>query len=132
MGGTTAVAPLYHAVEGLRLLLDVGIEEVRRDSLSKTARCLDHADRMGVRVQSPRDAERRGPMVILDLPGAETVAQALKQDRVHVDSRKNRLLRLAPFVWNTEQEIDRAFDSLNERLRGQDFRSPAARPGPVP
>lgn len=119
LGGTTAVAPLYHSVEGLRLLLGAGIDQVRADSLSKTAHCIDHADRLGLPVRSPRASDRRGPMFILDVPDAEKVSQSLKREGVFVDSRRNHLLRMAPFVWNTEEEIHRAFGIIGDIIHGR-------------
>jgi len=35
--GDRFVAPMYHAVEGVKILLDVGLDAVREDSLEKTA-----------------------------------------------------------------------------------------------
>ena len=31
--GTTPIAPLYHSVEGLKIMLDIGLEEVEKDVL---------------------------------------------------------------------------------------------------
>ncbi len=132
MGGTPAIAPLYHAIEGLRLLLGAGIERVREDSLSKTARCIELADRLGLSVRSPLDPAHRGPMFILNVPQAEGVAAALKREGVYVDSRRNRLLRMAPFVWNTEEEIDQAFEILSRVLRQHRSAGAGALRGPVP
>lgn len=119
LGGTTAVAPLYHAVEGLRILLEVGIEAVRQDSLEKTTRCIEWADRLGLPIRSPRDPSRRGAMVILDVPGAERISALLKARGIFTDSRKDHLLRLAPFVWNSLEEVDRAFFELERFVRGE-------------
>ena len=47
LGGTTAVASLYHAVEGVRLLLDTGLEEVRAHSLALTERSIERAEAAG-------------------------------------------------------------------------------------
>ena len=67
LAGTTAVASMYHAVEGLRVLLDVGIAAVRADTLEKGARAIARADALGLALVSPREgraarrhARRRG------------------------------------------------------------------------
>lgn len=116
LGGTTAIAPLYHAVEGVRLLLEVGLEEVRRYSLSLTGRALEHIDHAGLSLCSPREAERRSAMIILEAKRADLLCAALKRKHVYTDSRKGRYLRLAPFVWNTRQEVDRTFDLVEEMI----------------
>ena len=127
LGGTTAVAPLYHAVEGVRLLLEVGLDAVRADSLEKTAYCIARADDAGLALRSPRPAERRGAMVILDVPAAGRLCAHLKTHGIYTDSRQDRYLRLAPFVWNTRGELARAFDAIEGAVA-----EGAHRDGPAP
>jgi kynureninase len=132
LGGTTAVAPLYHAVEGLRVLLGAGIDAVRADTLEKTAHAIARADAAGLQVRSPRDA-RRGAMVILEIEGADRLCEWLKTRAVYTDSRQGRFLRMAPFVYNTAGEIDAAFEAIAEGVAAgahRTFDVPAAG-GPV-
>lgn len=135
VGGTTAVASMYHAVEGVRLLLDAGLHDVRSHSLRLTDRALSHADAIDVPIRSPREDTRRGAMVILEVPDADRLCAYLKTHHIYTDSRKGRYLRMAPFVWNTASEVDRTFDVLREALREGAYRSlsidTAAPSGPV-
>ena len=116
LAGTTAVASMYHAVEGLRVLLDVGIAAVRADTLAKGARAIARADALGLPLVSPREAERRGAMLVVEVEAADRLAAWLKTQGVYVDSRRGRSLRLAPFVWNTPGDVDRLFDAVEEAL----------------
>ena len=116
LGGTTAVASLYHAVEGVRLLLEAGLADVRADSLAKTDLALRRADEAGLALRSPRESERRSAMVILDVPSADKLCAHLKRQHIYTDSRQGRYLRLAPFVWNTMEEIERTFDAIAEAV----------------
>ena len=133
LGGTTAVASMYHAVEGLRVLLDVGIEAVRADTLAKGARALDRADALGLPVRSPREDARRGAMVVLESDDADQLVRWLKTRGVFADSRRGRLVRFAPFVWNPASDVDRLFDALAEALETGDHlaMAPADEGGPV-
>ena len=133
LAGTTAVASMYHAVEGLRVLLGVGIEAVRADSLAKTDRALERADALGLRVRSPREPERRGAMVILEVEAADRLCTHLKTRGVYTDSRQGRALRLAPFVWNPLSDVDRAFDEIGAALETGAYRTAEqpAEGGPV-
>ena len=117
LGGTTAVASMYHAVEGVRLLLEAGLSAVRTYSSRLTGLCIERAEAARLTLRSPRAAARRGAMVILDVPAADRLCAYLKQHNLFADSRQGRYLRLAPFVWNTEDEVHRAFDLLTEALR---------------
>lgn len=117
LGGTTAVASFYHAVEGVRLLLDLGLEAVRTHSLSLTDQAIEHVESLeGVTLRSPLGREERSAMLLLDVPDAERLAACLKQHHVYVDSRRDQVLRMAPFVWNTTDEIDRTFEVLDTIL----------------
>ena len=116
LAGTTAVASMYHAVEGLRVLLEAGVDAVRADTIAKSARALERADLLGLTVRSPREAERRGAMVVLEVPDADRMVAWLKTQGVFVDGRKGEVLRLAPFVWNPPSDVDRLFDAVAEAL----------------
>jgi kynureninase len=121
MSGTPAVASMYHAVEGLRILLDVGREAVRQDSLEKTERCLSHARALSLTVRSPIAPQQRAAMVILEVDRADLLCAHLKTRGIYTDSRKQRYLRMAPYVWNTLGDIDRAFEVIGEALKAGDY-----------
>ncbi|MFB6272329.1 MAG: aminotransferase class V-fold PLP-dependent enzyme [Salinibacter sp.] len=116
LGGTTAVAPMYHAVEGLRILLDLGLDAVRAHSLRLTDRAIEHADSLDVSLRSPRAPEQRSALVLLELPEAERLAAFLKAHHVYTDSRRDEVVRMAPFVWNTVEDVDRAFALIDQAL----------------
>lgn len=133
LAGTTAVASMYHAVEGLRVLLGAGLEAVRADTLAQGTRALARAEASGLTVRSPREAERRGAMVVLDVDHADRLVAWLKTRGVYADSRRGRLLRFSPFVWTTEADVDRLFDAIDEaRATGAHLTHEApAEAGPV-
>jgi kynureninase len=132
LGGTTAVAPMYHAVEGARILLDVGLDAVRAHSLALTDLAIERADAADLSVRSPRPPEQRGAMVVLEVPEAEPLSLHLKDQHIYTDSRRNEVLRMAPFLWNTAEEVHRTFDCIEEALASGTYRerSPSS-PGPV-
>ena len=123
LGGTTAVAPMYHAVEGVRILLDLGLDAVRDHSLALTDRAIEHANSLDVTLRSPRSRDERSAMILLNVPDAERLVEFLKQHDVYADSRRDEVLRMAPFVWNTTDDIDRAFDLIEKALSTGTYRS---------
>ena len=132
LGGTTAVAPMYHAVEGVRILLELGLDAVREHSLSLTALAIERADAAELSLRSPRAPEVRSAMVLLEVPDAEQMTTYLKAHDIYTDSRRNEVVRMAPFLWNTEAEVHRTFDRIEEGLDTGDYRDvtvPSA--GPV-
>ena len=131
LGGTTAVAPLYHAVEGVRSLISAGLDMVREDSLRKTEICLSRSEEAGLAVRSPRASDARGAMVVLEVEHADLFSTFLKQHRILTDSRLGRYLRLAPFVWNPTEEVEAAMDFIVHAARSREYLSAATRFGPV-
>ncbi|GAB5521904.1 MAG: aminotransferase class V-fold PLP-dependent enzyme [Rhodothermales bacterium] len=117
LGGTTSVASHYHAVEGLRLFLDLGIDRMYADVMEKSGYAIERARAAGLTLRSPIHTERRSAMLLFDVPYADRLSAYLKQHRVYTDSRKGALLRMAPFVWNTQDDLDCAFDLIGEAVR---------------
>src|SRR5690606_28489580 len=133
LAGPTAAASLCHAVEGLGVLLEAGLDAGRADSLAKTALAIERAEAAGLTLRSPREPERRGAMVLLAVEEAGALCEWLKPQGVFTDSRRGEVLRLAPFVWNTEADVERAFDVIADGLRSGAYRgyeAPASA-GPV-
>lgn len=133
LGGTTAIAPLYHAVEGVKVLLEAGMDEVERYVLHLVEVAHRAANALHVSLRSPTDPSRRSALVMLDVPRADLLCTWLKQKQIFTDSRKGHLLRFAPFVWNTEAEIERTFAEIALALETGEYLlvQPEAGHGPV-
>ena len=116
LGGTTAIAPLYHAVEGVRLLLDVGLDAVHAHIQQMTDLVWERAETAPFAIRSPRDPAERSALLVLEVPHAHHLCEYLKTKHIYTDSRQDQFLRMAPFVWNTNDEIERALDALVEVL----------------
>jgi kynureninase len=113
---------MYHAVEGVRVLLELGLDAVRDHSIALTDLAIEHADALDIPLRSPRSPEERSAMVLLEVPEAERLTAHLKEQGVYTDSRRNQVLRMAPFVWNTADEIDRAFNRIGDALSDGTYR----------
>ena len=156
LAGTTAIASLYHAIEGLRVLLEPGLEAVRADSLAKTALAIERLEASGVaasgetasdgeapdglasgarglRLRSPREAERRGAMVVIEAERADLLCAWLKTRGVYTDSRRGEVVRFAPWVWNTREDVERCIDAMVEGVQTGEYLTYAPPPeaGPV-
>lgn len=116
LGGTTAVASLYHAVEGVRLLLEAGLDAVHAHTQRLSQIVIDRAADAAFSMRSPRDARERSALLVLEVPDAHRLCEYLKTEGVYTDSRKDRFIRMAPFVWNTADDVHRALDVLTQAL----------------
>ena len=132
LGGTTPVASLYHAVEGLRVLLGLGMDPVEAHVRALTGEAGEAARRLGLRLVSPTDEAARSALVVLAVDDADRLAAHLKAEGVLTDARRGTLLRLAPFVWNGSDDVARAFSVLGHALRTGAHRTAVLdRSGPV-
>lgn len=122
LGGTTAVAPLYHAVEGVRILLDLGLDAVRSHSLNLTQVAIERAVDAGLSLRSPHPPAARSAMILLEVPDAQKLTAFLKQNAIYTDSRRDEVLRMAPFLWNTPDDVHRTFDRIEEALASGVYR----------
>ena len=120
-GGTSAIASFYHAVEGIRILLHAGLERIRQDSLQKTDYCIQRASQLGMNIHSPLMPQERSAMFIASVPKADLLSAYLKSKHIYTDSRKGHLLRMAPFVWNTMEELKITFDNIAETLQSKSY-----------
>ena len=113
--GTPAVLPAMFSRVGLELIREAGIETIRRDSIRRSARIIERADASDVPVATPRDAERRGGIVCLRPAHAEALTARLKA-RGFVASHRDGI-RIAPHFYNTDDEVERFMDALDDELR---------------
>ena len=72
----------------------------------EVARILALADEAGFKVGSPREPNRRGGTVCLDLPESVRVCEALLAQDVLLDHRPGVGLRLAPHFYTRDDEVD--------------------------
>jgi kynureninase len=119
--GTPHVLSLAPLVGALGLVLQAGVEALRRKSLRLTAYLRQEAERRlaahGVRVVTPAEDHRRGGHLTLSHPQAGRLSRALRARGVVPDFRPPDLLRLAPApLYTSFAECRRAADVLEEIL----------------
>ncbi len=112
--GTPNVPAMYAARAGYRIVNEVGVAAIRAKSLRLTRRLMDGALARGYRVNTPLDDGERGGTVTIDAPGGAETAQELIRREVIVDYRPGAGIRMAPHFYNTEEEIDRALQTLED------------------
>ncbi len=116
--GTPNIPALHAARAGLEILGDVGSGPVREKSLRQTARLVALADREGWKVTAPRDPERRGGTVAVDVPHGKEVAAELKARDIVVDYRPGAGIRLSPHFYTRDAELDAAMAAIRDILDG--------------
>jgi kynureninase len=117
MNGTSHVPSLEACRPGLKIVTEVGVEKIREKSKRQTSRLIELADQHGWRVNTPRDAEKRGGTVSVDMPDSQQVSRELLAREILVDWRPKAGVRFSPHFYNTDAEIEAAIDAVEEILR---------------
>jgi len=124
MNGTPNVPALYAAQPGLRIVGEIGVETIRAKSRRQTARLIELADARGWPVNTPRDPERRGGTVSIDMPNAQDVCARLLERDVIVDWRPKAGVRLSPHFYTANEELDVAVAAIEEVLEDLAYTTP--------
>ena len=116
MNGTPNIPALETAGPGLKIVSEIGVKKIREKSTRQTTRLIELADQHGWRVNTPRDPNRRGGTVSIDMPNSrEVCAELLKRD-ILVDWRPNAGVRFSPHFYNTDAELEAGIAAVEEIL----------------
>src|SRR5438270_6436380 len=116
MNGTPNVPALYAARPGLKIIGKAGVDNIRAKSKHQVSKLIELADKRGWRVNTPRDPEKRGGTVSIDMPNSKEVcAELLKRD-VLVDWRPKAGVRMSPHFYTADHDLEAAMDTVDEIL----------------
>ena len=116
MNGTPHIPSLEAARPGLKIIAEIGIERIREKSKRQTARLIELAEKRGWRVNTPRDPEKRGGTVSIDMPDAQEVCRELIKRDILVDYRPKAGVRMSAHFYNADEELDRAIAAVEQIL----------------
>ena len=117
MTGTPGIPGFVAARPGCEIVARIGVPAIREKSLRQTGRMIALADEYGFGVVTPREPERRGGTVCLDVPRAAEVCQALLASDVLLDHRPGAGLRLAPHFYTRDDEVDLVMKMVRDEVR---------------
>lgn len=118
--GTPPVPALYAAREGPKIIAEAGADgmaAIRTKSLRQTQRLIDLADARGFALRTPREDIRRGGSISMMIPNAKDVAAELNAEDIVCDYRPASGVRFSPHFYTTDEEIESAFETVDEILR---------------
>lgn len=122
--GTTPIAPMYHSVEGLKIMLNLGLEQVAKDVLDKVEGMTKQLVASGLMVVSPQDRARMSSLIVLKVPEANKLREYLAHEHaILVDARRNQFLRLAAHIYHSSDEMERASRLIVEAVQQRRYLS---------
>jgi len=115
--GTPGIPSFVAAREGYAIVERIGTAAIRAKSLRQTERMLSWAGEYGFRLVSPREAERRGGSIVVDVPNAAEVCKRLLAKDLLLDFRPGVGLRLAPHFYTRDDEVDLAMRRVRDEVQ---------------
>ncbi len=112
--GTPPVPSLYPGVAGMELLEETGVAAVERHVSALNTRLIDALGDLGATVVTPADPARRGPLVAVASTDPAALVVSLAEERI-VCSLRDRNLRVAAHLYNTDDDVDTLVDALSRR-----------------
>jgi kynureninase len=110
--GTPSIPALYSAIPGLDIIESVGMRQIAAESQRRTQFMIDFARERGWTINTPLELDERGGSVMIGVDDAKSVAEQLAERRVFVDWRPGAGLRISPHFFNTDEEVQTAFQIL--------------------
>jgi kynureninase len=117
MNGTSHVPSLEAARPGLKIIAEAGVERIREKSKRQTSRLIELAEKQGWRVNTPRDPEKRGGTVSIDMPDSQDVCRELLKREIMVDWRPKAGVRMSPHFYNTDEELEIGISAVEDILK---------------
>ena len=103
--GSPCTISLVGAKEAMKMLLEFGIENVRKRIMKLTDRVIKSAENLGLRLQTPKEKQCRSGIVNFIIGKPQKLVEKLEKKGIVVSARSNGL-RVSPHFYNTEEEID--------------------------
>jgi len=110
--GTPNPAAHMAGTAGYDLIEEIGVARIRENSLRQTHLLIGLADVAGLTVRSPRDPERRGGTVTIDVPEGAAVYTELELRGILGDFRPGAGIRLGAHFFTTDKELRYAVEQI--------------------
>ena len=114
LNGTPNVPAMYSAKSGYEIVNEIGVGKIRAKSERQTRLLIDLADEFEIPVRTCREPERRGGVVILDVPNGMDVTKELGRREILVDYRPQAGIRIAPHFYTSDDEVRHTVQQLHE------------------
>src|SRR5207253_2199624 len=105
LNGTPQIPAIYAAIPGLKIIGQVGVENIRKKSMRQTALLMQAAAERGFPTTAPRNPAERGGTVAINVPDGYRVCQELIRRKFMVDYRPNAGVRVSPHFYNSDEEV---------------------------
>ena len=111
--GTPSRLSQVGARVAMKMLLDFGIENVKRRILTLTDHLIDSVKNLGLQLQTPEEEQYRSGIVNFKIDKPQNAAEKLSSKGIVVSARSHGI-RVSPHFYNTEEEIDKLVKEIKK------------------
>ncbi|MBN8636395.1 MAG: aminotransferase class V-fold PLP-dependent enzyme [Anaerolineae bacterium] len=110
--GTPGIASLYAIQPGIDVITQVGVDNIRANSIRQTSRLMELAEQAGYQINTPRESDTRAGTVTLNMPNSYAISRAVLARNIVIDYREGAGIRIAPHFYNTDDEVRLAIETI--------------------
>ncbi len=109
--GTTSNAAVYACSAGIDIVLEIGVEALRKRTTELVNDLVDRVTDAGFEIRTPREPASRAGIVMIRMRDPASAVHALAERGILVDYRHDRL-RASPYFYNTPEDNAALVDGL--------------------
>jgi selenocysteine lyase/cysteine desulfurase len=109
--GTPPVPNIYGGLAGVSIVEEAGTRAIEEHVAGLAERLIAGLDELGAVVVTPREPERRGPLVCVKSTDVRTLVDTLAATRI-VCSERDSNLRIALHLYNVDEDVDTVLTAL--------------------
>lgn len=109
--GTPSVPNLYAVEAGLKMILEIGVDNIRRHVAALNERLKEGVERIGGTLRSPKNPDQHGAMIAIASVDEYALVEALAQRNIIASCRDGNL-RISAHFYNNENDIDAVLEAL--------------------
>ena len=111
--GTPPIPSVYAAVAGLRLLLDVGLENVWKQNQSLHSMIRRGFEHLNLEIRTPELAGSHGVMIAISSLNEGEAVSSLESAGIVTSSRAGNV-RVSPHFYNNEEDVEQLISAVTE------------------
>lgn len=111
--GTPAVPNLYAVEAGLKMILEVGVENIRRHVAALNERLKEGVQKIGGTLKSPMDPAKHGAMITVASTDEYALVAALSEDGIIASCRDGNI-RISAHFYNNNDDIDAVIEAFKK------------------
>jgi selenocysteine lyase/cysteine desulfurase len=112
--GTPPVPNIFGGIAGMSIVEETGTDAIEAHVGGLTTRLTEGLEELGAAVATPRDPDRRGPLVCVRSSEVGRLVSELAEERIVCSSRDDNL-RVALHFYNVDEDVDALLSALSRR-----------------